>query len=109
MNTDIENWITVAERSSIAPGNVVGLKVGELNLALYNIDGTFYATDDVCTHAYALLSTGWLEGDVIECSLHGGQFDVKTGRGLGAPIVCDVKTFPVRISGNKIQVNVVAS
>jgi nitrite reductase/ring-hydroxylating ferredoxin subunit len=52
------------------------------------------------------LSDGWLEGDIIECPLHGGRFEPKTGKGLGAPITCDVTTLPVRIRGSEIQVNV---
>jgi Rieske Fe-S protein len=46
---------------------------------------------------------GWLDGDVIECPLHGGRFEVKTGKGLGAPITCDLKTFPVRIEGTSFR------
>ena len=104
--TETENWITVADRSSVGAGSVIGVKAGDLDVALYNIDGQFYATHNVCTHAHALLSDGFLEGDVIECPLHGGRFEVKTGKGLGAPIICDLKTLPVRVEGDAIQVNV---
>jgi nitrite reductase/ring-hydroxylating ferredoxin subunit len=101
-----DNWITVADSNSIEPGSVVGVKAGELDVALYNIDGQIYATHNICTHAHAYLSEGWLEGDIIECPLHGGRFEAKTGKGLGAPITCDVKALPVRIEGRNIQVNV---
>lgn len=103
---DAGNWINVAKRDAVAIDSVVGIKVGDLDIALYNIDGQLYATDNVCTHAQALLSEGWLDGDVIECPLHGGRFEVKTGRGLGAPITCDIKTYPIRVQGDFIQVNV---
>jgi nitrite reductase/ring-hydroxylating ferredoxin subunit len=101
-----ESWVTVADASAIPPGTVLGVMAGELNVAIYNIDGQYYGTHDICTHAHALLSDGWLEGEVIECPLHGGRFEVKTGKGLGAPITCDVKILPLRIVENKIQVNV---
>jgi naphthalene 1,2-dioxygenase ferredoxin component len=101
-----ENWITVAKSDAVEPGSVIGVKTGDLDLALYNIDGQIYATHNVCTHAHAHLSDGWLEGDVIECPLHGGRFEVKTGKGLGAPVTCGLKTFPVRIERGEIQVNV---
>jgi naphthalene 1,2-dioxygenase system ferredoxin subunit len=104
MLKESENWITVADRSLVGRDSVVAVKAGDLDIALYNIEGQFYATSNVCTHAHALLSDGWLDGDVIECPLHGGRFEVKTGKGLGAPITCDLKTFPVRIEGNAIQV-----
>ncbi len=106
MNGVSENWVTVAELSAIAPGTVIGVKTGELDVALYNIEGQYYATHNICTHAHALLSEGWLEGDIIECPLHGGRFEVKSGKGLGAPIICDLKVLPVRVEGNAIQVNV---
>jgi nitrite reductase/ring-hydroxylating ferredoxin subunit len=99
--TDSKHWITVADRSSVAPDSVLGVKAGELDVALYNIEA-----HNICTHAQALLSDGWLDGDVIECPLHGGRFEVKTGKGLGAPITCDLKTLPVRIEGDAIQVKV---
>jgi naphthalene 1,2-dioxygenase system ferredoxin subunit len=101
-----ENWITVAKSDALEPGSVIGVKAGDLDVALYSIDGQIYATDNICTHAHAHLSDGWLEDDIIECPLHGGRFEVKSGKGLGAPITCDVKTFPVRIEGDAIQVNV---
>ncbi len=85
MNRQAEQWTKVSKTSLVAPGSVVGVKVGELEVALYNIDGQFYATHNICTHAHALLSDGWLEGDIVECPLHGGRFEVKTGKGLGAP------------------------
>jgi nitrite reductase/ring-hydroxylating ferredoxin subunit len=103
---DTEHWIAVADRSSVGPDSVIGVKAGDLDVALYNIDGQIYATHNICTHAQALLSEGWLDGDVIECPRHGGRFEVKTGKGLGAPITCDLKTFPARIVGDAIQVNV---
>jgi nitrite reductase/ring-hydroxylating ferredoxin subunit len=63
-------------------------------------DGGVYAIDNVCTHALAYLSEGWLEGDVIECPLHGGCFNVRTGKGLGDPIEEDLKTYPIQVSGS---------
>jgi nitrite reductase/ring-hydroxylating ferredoxin subunit len=105
MSENAGNWITVAEASAVTPGNMLGVKAGETDVALYNIDGQFYATHNICTHAHALLTDGWLEGDVVECPLHGGRFEIKTGKGLGAPITCDVKTVPVRVSGDKLQIN----
>ena len=99
-----ETWVTVAKRSAINPGDVLGVTLGEREIALYNLDGEIYATDNLCTHAYALLSQGWLDGEVIECPLHGGRFEVKTGKGLGPPINDDLKTYPVRVTGDDVQI-----
>jgi nitrite reductase/ring-hydroxylating ferredoxin subunit len=99
-----ENWVTVAKRSAINPGDVLGVTLGEHEFALYNLDGEIYATDNLCTHAFALLSQGWLDGEVIECPLHGGRFEVKTGKGLGPPINDDLKTYKVRVVGDDVQI-----
>ncbi len=97
-------WVTVAPRSALKAGEVLGVQAKDRELALYEVEGTVYATDNQCTHAFAYLSDGWLDGDVIECPLHGGRFEVKTGKGLGPPIPCDIKTYPVRVSGDDLQV-----
>jgi naphthalene 1,2-dioxygenase ferredoxin component len=99
-----ENWVSVAKRSAINPGDVLGVRLGEREIALYNLDGEIYATDNLCTHAFALLSQGWLNGEIIECPLHGGRFEVKTGKGLGPPINDDLKTYPVRVIGDDVQI-----
>ena len=99
-----EQWVTVARTSKIGEGEIAEAQAGEEQIAVYNVDGTFYATSNVCTHAFALLSDGWLDGDVVECPLHAGRFDVKTGKALSPPVECDIKTFPVRVVGDEIQV-----
>jgi naphthalene 1,2-dioxygenase system ferredoxin subunit len=101
--TDTAQWITVADRSSVGPDSVIGVKAGDLDVALYNIEGQIYATHNICTHAQALLSEGRLNGDVIECPLHGGRFEVKSGKGLGAPITYDLKIFPVCAQGTSFK------
>ena len=101
-----KNWVNVAARSALAEGAMLGIEVGDLQIALYNVDGEIYATDNVCTHAFAVLTDGFLDGDIIECPLHGGCFKVKTGEGQGAPITEDIKTYPVRIVGDAIEVRV---
>lgn len=103
---DDGNWVTVARRSALGEGDIAGVAVGEEQIALFNVDGEIYATSNICTHAFALLSDGWLDGEVIECPLHAGRFEVKTGKGLGPPIPCDIKTFPVRVVGDDIQVQI---
>jgi len=78
--------------------------IGGKEIALYDLDGTLFATDDVCTHAYAKLSDGWLDGDEIECPLHAGRFDVKSGKAVAPPCTEDLQTYPVRLLGDRIQI-----
>jgi naphthalene 1,2-dioxygenase ferredoxin component len=99
-------WVTVASAAAIAKGDMVGIKLGDRLVALYNVAGRLYATDNVCTHAFAMLTDGWLDGNEIECPLHAGRFDVTTGKGLGPPIPCDIRTYPVRIVGDDVQIDI---
>jgi nitrite reductase/ring-hydroxylating ferredoxin subunit len=100
-----ENWVKVASRSALDEGEVTEATIGDKEIAVYNVDGEFYATDNICTHAFARLSEGWLDGDVIECPLHAGRFEVTTGKVVAPPVTCDLKTYPVRISGDDVEVN----
>ncbi|MGH7154830.1 MAG: non-heme iron oxygenase ferredoxin subunit [Acetobacteraceae bacterium] len=100
-----ETWVRVAAKSDVPENGVVGVRVGERDIALYHFPGgEFRATDNVCTHEYAQLSDGWLEDGVIECPLHGGRFDVRTGKGLCAPIEKDLPVFELRVEGDDLLV-----
>ncbi len=101
-----DNWVEVADSDAVKPGEIKGTKVGDADIAIYNIDGTFYATSNVCSHAFAHLSDGFLDGDVIECPLHAAAFDVKTGKAVCAPADEDIKSYPARVVGNKVQIQI---
>jgi ethylbenzene dioxygenase ferredoxin component len=77
---------------------------GEVAIALYRVGDQFYATDDTCTHAVACLSEGELEGDVVVCPVHFGEFHVPTGKALGFPAVEDLRTYPVERAADDIFV-----
>ena len=104
--TSTENWVAVGDRAELNEGAMKGIELGDLQIAIYNFEGEIYATDNICTHAFALLTDGFLDGDVIECPLHGGCFKIKTGEGMGAPISEDIKTYPVRLNGDTIEINI---
>ena len=99
------NWIRVAAVGDVPEGEPIGVEVQGRQLALYRIGEEWFCTDNVCTHAFALLSEGWLEGHVIECPLHNGQFDIRTGCGLGAPISEDLQTHSIRVDGTDVLVD----
>ena len=98
--------IILCKTSDIAPGSVIRVEHGELGLAVYNIDGTFYATADRCTHWLSSLSEGSLMGDEIECSMHFGTFDVKTGAPTGAPCSIPLRTFKVEVRGDDVVADI---
>ena len=103
------DWHDVAAITDLPPGEMLAFQIGSDQLAIYNVDGMIYATDDVCSHAYALLTDGWLEGAIVECPLHGGQFDVSTGKAVCDPAEADIRIVPVRIEGGRVFVRVTAA
>lgn len=96
-------WHRIASVDALSPGEMAAASIGDAMVAVYNVDGAFYCTSNVCTHAFALLSDGWLEDDVVECPLHGGQFNVRSGQALGSPVECDLQTYPVRIVDGHVE------
>ena len=99
-----EKWIEAAAAADVPDGDVIGCAPAGRNIALYSVEGAIYATDNVCTHAHALLCEGFLEGHEIECPLHQGKFDVRTGKALTPPVTEDIRTYPVRIEDGKVYV-----
>ena len=99
-------WLTVAREDEVPPGQVNVVASGTRRLALCNVNGQYYAIDDVCTHDGGPLDQGELDGEEIECPRHGARFDVTTGRATCMPAVIPVKTYQVRVEGGEVQVNV---
>ena len=97
-------WVRVFSVDTVPPGEMVGVEVGEHRLAIYNVDGRFHATQNVCPHQFAILSDGWLDGGIVECPLHGGRFEVATGRVLCEPAEDDLRTYDVRIEDGHVEV-----
>ena len=75
-------------------------------IALFYIDGQYYAIDDTCTHAEASLSEGFLDGHEIECPLHGARFDIRNGDALSMPAFQGVKTYPVTKNGDSVYIEI---
>ena len=94
----------VADVGELAPGDSKVVEVGGSEVLLVNVDGTIYACDDICTHAYASLSEGDLNGDEIECPLHGAAFNVTTGQCLTPPAQEDLRVYPVQVEGQDVLV-----
>jgi nitrite reductase/ring-hydroxylating ferredoxin subunit len=99
------NPVPVCAAADLAPGSVKSFEVGDQLVAVYNIGGTFYATEARCTHATADLADGILEGDVIECSLHFGAFHVPSGKAVQSPCFVDLKTFRTEVKDGQVLVD----
>ena len=99
-----EKWIQVGSSMDLGEGSMRGIEHGDLQSAIYNLEGEFYATDNICTHEYALLSEGWMEKGCIECPLHAAQFDIKTGKALSAPADTDLRVYEIKAEGADLLV-----
>jgi 3-phenylpropionate/trans-cinnamate dioxygenase ferredoxin component len=99
-------WQTVAKAADVPPERVRVFVVGDHDVAVCNVNGAFYAIDDLCTHDGGALDQGELEGDEIECPRHGARFDVRTGAATQLPAFEPVETHEVRVDGDDVQVSV---
>lgn len=97
-------WKKIADAENLKPGEILGAEVDGAHVAVFNVEGTLYATSNICTHAFTYLSEGYLEECIIECPLHAGRFDVRTGKGQGAPVTTDLQTFNVRQSAEGVEI-----
>jgi nitrite reductase/ring-hydroxylating ferredoxin subunit len=95
-------WRVAANESDVRENDVIGVVVEGQHIALYKLNGEVFATSDVCTHQFALLSDGFVDGGCIECPLHGAQFDIKTGKVLCGPTVTPITTYPVRLEHGQV-------
>ena len=84
---------------------MTSVNVDGREIALYEVEGEVFATDNFCTHGAARMSDGFLEGREIECPLHQGRFDVCTGKAMCAPLSQDIRVYPVRIENKRVLVN----
>lgn len=100
-----ETWIEAALLSDVPQDDVIAVAVQGQEIALYGVDGDVYATDNICTHGHARLCEGFLEGHEIECPLHQGRFDIRNGAAKCAPLTENIRTYPVRIDGDKVYLD----
>lgn len=98
--------VTVAKTGDVEAGELAAFDVSGRKVAIANVDGTLYAFDDVCTHRQCSLAEGELEGTTVTCPCHGSQFDVRTGAVLTPPATVPVKSYPVRVEADAIQIEI---
>lgn len=104
MTTMTESWAGLCKLDDLETEGMQAFDVGSRRIVIYLVSGQVYATDNVCSHAFALLTDGWLEDGLVECPLHGAQFDVKTGAVVRGPADCPIATFKVRVRDGLVEV-----
>ncbi len=97
--------LSVAEVKEVPDGTAVAVDLEGRTIALFNIEGTFYAIDNTCTHAGGSLAEGDLDGTVVTCPLHGARFDVTSGEVVGPPAAEDVGRYAVHVEGGDIKID----
>jgi len=99
-----DGFVTVAKVGEIPEGGRRIVRIDDQAIAVFHLDGGYYAIEDVCTHDGGPVAEGPLDGDIIECPRHGAKFNVKTGAVVAFPATSPVPTYAVRIQGDEIQV-----
>jgi naphthalene 1,2-dioxygenase system ferredoxin subunit len=95
-------WSDATAVDDVPEDDVIGVLVGNRDIALYNAGGEIFATDNICTHGHARLCEGFLEGHEIECPLHQGKFDIRTGQPTCAPVTEAIRSYPIKIEGGRV-------
>lgn len=98
-------WIPACAVDDVDPEDLIGVQHGGNDYAVYRSpDDEFYATDGHCTHERELLCDGLVMDGVIECPKHNGRFDYTTGRATGAPVLVDLRTYPVKVEDDTVYI-----
>jgi nitrite reductase/ring-hydroxylating ferredoxin subunit len=98
--------VELCKVEEVAVGEARRIEAAGLILAVYNLEGDFYVTDDACTHGPGSLSEGFIEGDVIECNFHQGAFNIRTGEVVKPPCMVPVKTYKTIVEDGRVYIEV---
>ena len=99
-------WTAVATLDDFAASDAIAVVAAGKEIAIYLVGGAVFATANRCTHGDARLCDGWVEGHEIECPLHQGRFDVRTGAALCAPAEVALATCPARLAGDRVELQI---
>ncbi|HKG00722.1 MAG TPA: non-heme iron oxygenase ferredoxin subunit [Xanthobacteraceae bacterium] len=98
--------VKLCSADEVAPGSAIRVETADLVLAVFNVAGQFYVTDDACTHGPGSLSEGYIEDDIVECNFHNGQFNIRTGEVVSPPCMVPVKTYPTVVEDGSVYIEV---
>lgn len=97
-------WVEVGTTEDLPPGSYTSVDVDDVQIAVFNCDGSYYAIEDVCTHDNGQLTGGEMEGCQVVCPRHGAKFDITSGEALTPPAYEPVDTFPIKVESGKVFV-----
>lgn len=96
--------VALCRKSEVAQGQAIRIEKNGLVLAVFNLNGEYFVTDDTCTHGPGSLSEGNIEGDVVECDFHNGAFNIRTGEVVAPPCMIPLKTYVTQIEGDEVTI-----
>jgi|TARA_B100000925_G_C21566135_1_gene285767 3-phenylpropionate/trans-cinnamate dioxygenase ferredoxin subunit len=100
------NWILVGTADNIEVEDIIRFDHNDKTFCVYKLEDGFYATDGICTHEAVHLEDGLVMDNEIECPMHQGVFDIKTGEAISPPACDDLKTYPVKVEDNNIYIQI---
>jgi biphenyl 2,3-dioxygenase ferredoxin subunit len=98
--------IALCKSAEVEPGKAIRIEKDGLVLAVFNLEGEYFVTDDACTHGPGSLSEGFVEGDIIECNFHQGRFNIRTGEVVAPPCMVPVKTYRTIVENGRVYIEV---
>ncbi len=98
--------VKAAQAGDVKPGGRKIVEVDGVFIAIFNVDGQYYAVEDRCSHDDGPVAEGELEGHEIVCPRHGARFDIRDGRVLSFPAITPIRSFPIKIEGNDILIEI---
>jgi 3-phenylpropionate/trans-cinnamate dioxygenase ferredoxin component len=103
----MSRWVAACSTDEVKPEDVMAFRRQGIDYAIYRSgDDEFFATAGHCTHEETLLCEGLVTDGIIECPLHYGRFEYRTGRALGAPVFIDLRTFPVKVEDGTVYIDI---
>ena len=96
--------IELCRAADVTVGTPLRVEADGLVVAVFNLDGEYFVTDDACTHGPGSLGEGYVDGDVVECNFHGGQFNIRTGEVVAPPCMEPVKTYRTRVENGMVVI-----
>ena len=106
MSENNENWLEVSDESGIEIEDIVRFDHDNKSYCVYKLEDGYYATDGLCTHEEVHLEDGIVINDEIECPMHQGIFNIKTGEAISPPACDDLKTYPVKVENDLVYINI---
>ena len=100
----VPEWVLAAGAHALASEDAMRFTHGGKCIAVYNLSGSFYATSGICTHEHAFMSEGYIDGETVECPLHQGLFNIRTGAALSPPVTKNLQTFKTKVENGQVYV-----